>query len=262
MKEMFLEEILAVTRNKVAAQKRHADMNRLREHALEIRQDVESFRLSKALNRKEAVNIIAEIKRASPSKGIINDQINVVETAFKYKHGGAAAISVLTEENYFKGSLDDLREVHRTVDLPILRKDFTVDPFQIYEAATAGADAILLIVAALSSETLGEFQSLAHELGLDVLVEVHTIAELKIALNIGAKLIGINNRDLKTLNVSLDVSRNLIKHRPENVLVIAESGISTREEIDELRSLGYDGFLVGESLMRETTASKLAELAL
>src|SRR5262249_10347201 len=150
--------------------------------------------------------IIAEIKRASPSKGTINDTIDVAETAKTYKSGGACAISVLTEEQFFEGSLDDLRVARDAIDLPILRKDFIVDDFQIYEAAAAGADAILLIVAALGFENLREFQTLARELGLDALVEVHTAAELEIATEIGARLIGVNNRDLRSFDVSLDIS--------------------------------------------------------
>jgi indole-3-glycerol phosphate synthase len=260
MKATFLDEIISVTSSRVKflAKSERDDMA---VRAREVRRKAEALRLSKALEQRARTNIIAEIKRASPSKGVINDKINVAETAKMYEREGACAISVLTEGKYFRGSIDDLRVVRRTVDVPILRKDFTVDEFQIYEAAEAGADAVLLIVAALSSETLREFQSLAHQLGLDALVEVHTLAELAVATTIEAKLIGVNNRDLKTFGVSLDVSRELIKHRPDGSLMIAESGISSREQIDELRSLGFDGFLVGESLMRAGSMGKLKELA-
>jgi indole-3-glycerol phosphate synthase len=255
MKVTFLDEIIAGTRAQVASltQRDRDDMG-LR--AREARNNTEAFCLSKALKQRPRTNIIAEIKRASPSKGVINDKINVAETARMYKDGGACAISVLTEEKYFRGSVDDLRIVRRTVDLPILRKDFTVDEFQIYEAAAAGADAVLLIVAALNVETLAKFQSLANELGLDALVEVHTLDELEIAADIGASLIGINNRDLRTFDVSLDTSRELIKHRPDGALMIAESGISSRDEIDELKGIGYNGFLVGEALMRARNIEK------
>jgi indole-3-glycerol phosphate synthase len=258
MKVTILDEIIAGTRAQVASLM-HSDRDDMVLRAREARNNAEAFRLSKALERQARTKIIAEIKRASPSKGVINDKINVAETTRMYKDGGACAISVLTEEKYFRGSVDDLRIVRRTVDLPILRKDFTVDEFQIYEAAAAGADAVLLIVAALNIETLAKFQSLANELGLDALIEVHTLDELEIAAEIGATLIGINNRDLRTFDVSLNVSRELIKHRPDGALVIAESGISSREQINELRALGFDGFLVGESLMRSAHLEKLRE---
>jgi indole-3-glycerol phosphate synthase len=215
--------------------------------------------LHAALEREDRTNVIAEIKRASPSKGVINDNIDVAEQARNYEQGGACAISVLTEERYFKGSLEDLRKARSVVDLPILRKDFTIDEVQIYEAAAAGADAVLLIVAALTSENLSDFQTLAHALGMDAIVEVHSADELAVATEIEAQIIGVNNRNLKTFSVSLDVSRVLIKQRPENVLMIAESGISSREQIDELRALGFDGFLVGESLMRSGESKQTLE---
>ena len=201
--------------------------------------------------RSDAVNIIAEIKKASPSKGVINDEIDVAAVARNYAASGAAAISVLTEEDFFQGSLDDLRVVKTAVDLPVLRKDFTIDEYQIYEAAAAGADAVLLIVAALDEDELRRFRSIAEdELGMDAIVEVHSAEELEIAKRIGAKIVGVNNRNLKTFEVSLDVSRELIAARPADTLMIAESGLSSRAEIDELRGLGFDGFLIGETLMR------------
>ena len=252
MSETFLQEILRITRDRVESQKRGVDLSELRSSALAIRSAAENHRFRDALSANNGVNIIAEIKRASPSKGIINEHIDVAKVAEKYREGGACAISVLTEEAYFKGSLDDLRTVRKTVDLPILRKDFIVDEFQIYEAAEAGADAILLIVAALTAENLKDFQRLVeNDLGMDALVEVHTLEEMQIAIDIGATIIGINNRDLHSFDVSLDVSRDLIRHRPPNTLMIAESGISSAAEIAELKSLGFDGFLIGETLMRE-----------
>src|SRR5262249_777489 len=159
---------------------------------------------STALSLPNRTNIIAEIKRASPSKGIINDAIDVAQTALTYQKGGACAISVLTEEQYFKGSIDDLKAVHKAVEVPILRKDFIIDEYQIVEAAAAGADAILLIVAGLGFDRLRKFQTLAHDLGLDALVEVHTREEMETATNLGAKLVGVNNRDLRSFNVSLN----------------------------------------------------------
>jgi indole-3-glycerol phosphate synthase len=254
MIETFLDTILSVTRVKVAERRSASDIDELKNTANEACSLRKNYQLSTAMARLDRTNVIAEIKRASPSKGVINDTIDVAKTAMMYERGGAAAISVLTEEQFFKGSLDDLRNVRAATELPILRKDFIVDEFQIYEAAAAGADAILLIVAALNAENLLNFQHLALDLGLDALVEVHTQDELEIAANIGATLIGVNNRNLLTFEVSLDVSQELIKHRPENALMIAESGISKREQIDELKSLGYNGFLVGEALMRAASA--------
>jgi indole-3-glycerol phosphate synthase len=254
MSPTFLDTILSVTREKVAERRSASDIDRLKATAYEFRSQRGKYQLSGAMARTDRTNIIAEIKRASPSKGVINDKIDVAETATMYERGGASAISVLTEEQFFKGSLEDLRRVRAAAGLTILRKDFTVHEFQIYEAAAAGADAILLIVAALTAENLLDFQQLAHDLGLDALVEVHTQDELEIAADVGAKLIGVNNRNLRTFDVSLDVSRELIKRRPENALMIAESGISTREQIKELSNLGYNGFLVGEALMRAASA--------
>jgi indole-3-glycerol phosphate synthase len=257
MNETFLEKILAVTREKVDARRKVVDISELHDEVIAVRENREQFQLSKALSVSDRINIIAEIKRASPSKGIINDRIDVTETATAYKTGGASAISVLTEEQFFKGSLADLKDAREAVDLPILRKDFTVDEYQIYEAGAAGADAILLIVAALTSDVLSELQTLAHELGMDALVEAHTFEELETAASLGASLIGINNRNLRSLDVSLDVSRELIRHRPANAIMIAESGISSRDQINELKQLGFDGFLIGESLMRGAEVERL-----
>ena len=175
MSETFLDKIVAIKREKVERQKSETDIAALKERAFAVRQNAESHRLKTALSRKDRTNIIAEIKRASPSKGVINDTIDVAEVAKSYRDGGAAAISVLTEEDFFKGSLDDLIAVRNAVDLPILRKDFIVDEFQIYESAAAGADAILLIVAVLTAEDLRDFLRLGRDsLGMDAIVEVHT----------------------------------------------------------------------------------------
>ncbi len=256
MTETFLEKIVAKTREKVERQKHGTDLDALRRKAIQTRAYAKPRRLRTALSRSDETNIIAEIKRASPSKGIINSEIDVIGLALQYAAGGAAAISVLTEPEYFRGSLDDLRAVRSAVNLPVLCKDFTVDEFQIYEAAAAGADAILLIVAALPEDDLTSFLRLSQdELGIDALVEVHNPAELEIATKIGAEIIGINNRDLHSLEVSLHVSRRLIVGRPKNALMVAESGISTRDEIDELKGLGFNGFLIGETLMRTGNAT-------
>ncbi|MCD9188162.1 MAG: indole-3-glycerol phosphate synthase TrpC [Pyrinomonadaceae bacterium] len=246
----FLEEIYRSKRLRVTAAKSIRDLDELKVLAIGKRKTAKNHRLRENL-QKDKINIIAEIKRASPSKGVINDKIDVAETARNYESGGACAISVLTEEDRFKGSLDDLETVRKAVGLPILRKDFIFDDFQIYEAAEAGADVILLIAAMLGDEDLQNLHELAeNKLGLDALVEVHTLEELERVKKIGAKIIGINNRDLHSFKVSLDVSRKLIKHAPKDALMITESGISTKDEIVELRNLGFKGFLIGETFMR------------
>ncbi len=247
---MFLSEIIKLKRKRLEKAKAIRDFEQLKKSALEVRKIAKSHRLRENLERN-SINIIAEIKRASPSKGVINDKIDIAETARNYEKGGACAISVLTEEDRFKGSLQDLEIVRQNVSLPILRKDFIFDEFQIYEAAEAGADVILLIAAMLDDEVLLKLHRLAEvDLGLDVLAEVHTPEELNRVEKIGAHIIGVNNRDLQSFTVSLDVSRELIKHAPKDTLIIAESGISTKEEILELRELGFSGFLIGETLMR------------
>lgn len=214
-----------------------------------IKKKTSDYLLRKALS-SPGINIIAEIKRASPSKGIINGSVDVEKLAIEYKNCGACAISVLTEEDKFLGSIVDLKKVREVVDLPILRKDFIFDDFQVYESKQAGADAILLIVAMLDKARLKELYQLADSLGMDVLVEVHTFEEMMIAVEIEAKIIGINNRNLRSFEVSLDVSKNLIRHAPKEVLMVSESGISRKEEILELRSMGFSGFLIGEALMK------------
>jgi indole-3-glycerol phosphate synthase len=204
------------------------------------------------ITRTDRTNIIAEFKRASPSKAWINEKAAPENIAAIYETVGAAAVSVLTEGDFFKGSLDDLKSVKNTTQLPVLRKDFIFDEYQIYESAAFGADAILLIVSVLTKRELIDMQELARENGLATLIEVHDRNELDVALDTGAKVIGVNNRALDTFKTSLDVSREMIKHVPKEIVMIAESGISTREEIKELQDLGYSAFLIGESLMRSS----------
>ena len=201
--------------------------------------------------QKDGINIIAEFKRRSPSKGIIREGANPIEIARAYQAGGAVAMSVLTEEDYFAGSLDDLRQVKSVVYLPVLRKDFIVDEYQVYESAAAGADAILLIVAALDDELLSRLRQLAEdELQMDALVEVHTSDEIKRAAASGAKLIGVNNRDLRTFEVSLETSLRLAREAPAGALLISESGLKSPDDLQRLYEAGYRGFLIGETLMR------------
>lgn len=257
MTETFLDKIFEAKKKRIDKQKQIVNTGELRELALEVRNVSGPHRLLESLQDSGRIAIIAEIKRASPSKGVINDEIDVEMVAKSYERGGACAISVLTEEDFFKGSLDDLRTARQAVDLPILRKDFTFDEFQIYEAAEAGADAILLIAAMLDDEKLQRLHRLAEtDLSMDALVEVHDLDEMERAANIGATLIGVNNRDLHSFAVSLDVSRSLIKLAAKKALVISESGLQTRDEIQELKQLGFSGFLMGETLMKSSDAEK------
>jgi indole-3-glycerol phosphate synthase len=250
MTESILDKIVAVKRMRVDASKEQVSLVELATSAFERRKTAVPNRLSAALRNRESVNIIAEFKRASPSKGVINDSVDVAKLAKAYESAGAAAVSVLTDEDHFCGALGDLKTVRAAVDIPILQKDFFVDEFQIFESAALGADAILLIVGALSIEALLLLQKTADDLGVDVIVEVHDTDELEIALDIGAKIIGVNNRNLKTFDVSLDISREIAKCEPNGALLVSESGISNSMQIAELSSLGYSGFLIGESLMR------------
>jgi indole-3-glycerol phosphate synthase len=248
----FLAEILRRKREDLAELLRVRTEDSIRSHALRVREKAEPNRLGKALGAKTpALNIIAEYKRRSPSKGIIREDLSPADAASIYEEAGACAISVLTEKHFFGGSIDDLLEVRATTPLPVLRKDFVIHPVQILEAAAAGADAVLLIAAVLDDETLRKLRSIAgEELGLDVLVEVHTKEEMDRAANCGAQLIGINNRDLTTFEVSLSTSEALVHYAPENALLISESGLRTGEELSRLRTLGFDGFLIGGSLMQ------------
>ncbi len=210
--------------------------------------------------------IIAEIKKASPSKGLIREDFDVSKLAQSYKAGGAAALSVLTDETYFQGCLLNLELASASVDLPCLRKDFIVDEYQIVEARAHCADAILLIAAALTSEQMRRFAMVAHEHSLDVLVEVHTASELVQVIDIlgnnGADAIGVNNRDLKTFEVRMETALELANRIPASAVRVAESGISTREDIDRLRAAGFQAFLIGESLMRQPDPGKALSVLL
>ena len=257
LNKMFLTEIIELKEKRLEIAKANRDFDELKNSAIAKRENLQKHRLRDAL-QKNQINIIAEIKRASPSKGVINDKIDVAEVARNYENGGACAISVLTEEDRFKGSLEDLKTVRENINLPILRKDFIFDEFQIYEAAEAGADVILLIAAMLDDKDLQNLYRLAEEiLGLDVLVEVHTLEELERVKKSGAKIIGVNNRDLHSFKVSLDVSRELIKSAPKDALMITESGLRTREDLLELKNLGFRGFLIGETLMRSDNPTEM-----
>jgi indole-3-glycerol phosphate synthase len=258
MSRNFLSKILAQKREAVARMKAQSSSDRLRERALEIRKTAAPHRFFQALKSESLrLKIIAEFKRKSPSAGIIRDDRSAEEVARGYERGGACAISVLTDEAYFGGSIADLRAVRSATDLPILRKDFIIDPIQIYETAVAGADAVLLIVAALDDAVLGDLREVAEDqLGLDALVEVHRSEELHRALNAGAKIIGVNNRNLQTFQVSLKTSERLIAEAPHDRIMVSESGLQSAEALHHLHNLGFHGFLIGETLMRATDPEK------
>ncbi len=245
----ILGEILATKRDEVAAAKRALAPEALGAQACACARPVRGLRA--ALEGGEGVRVIAEIKRRSPSKGEIRRDFDPVAIARAYADAGAAALSVLTDERYFGGSLAVLEKVRAVTDLPLLRKDFVIDPYQIDEARVAGADAVLLIVAALDAGELRALAAHARGLGLDVLVEVHDEPELDLALTSGAELIGINNRDLRSFHTDLAVTERLAPRARGRACVIAESGIVGPEDVRRLARAGARGYLVGESLMRE-----------
>lgn len=208
--------------------------------------------LADALGRADRVNIIAEIKQRSPSKGIIRDDFDPIRIADSYNESGAAALSVLAEEDFFGGSLDHLRAIRSRVSTPLLRKDFIFDEYQLYESVSAGADAVLLIVAILENELLSSLIELAGKLNLETLVEVHSADEMKGAIRAGARIIGVNNRDLSTFVVNLETSIDLAQLAPTDAILVSESGIRNGADIRRLKSAGFNAFLVGEHLMRAT----------
>lgn len=248
----FLAEIIESRRVRVAEAKSRRPLEGLRDEAHARRRSAGAHAFHASLAAPSAgFRLIAEFKRASPSKGVIRADLTPVEVARAYAAGGAKAISVLTEEDYFRGSLEDLSAVRESAPLPVLRKDFIFDEYQVYEAAAAGADALLLIVAALDDAALLRLRRLAEdELGMDALVEVHTEGEMLRAGASGARLIGVNNRDLQTFHVTLATSVALARHAPAGALLISESGLHTNEDLHLLQSHGYSAFLVGEALMR------------
>jgi indole-3-glycerol phosphate synthase len=247
----FLAKIIEKKKERLAEAKRLRPLEEVRREALSARAGARRHAFREALADAGRVNVIAEFKRASPSKGEIRGRASAGETARGYERGGAAAVSVLTEEDFFRGSLRDLAEVKESVRLPVLRKDFILEEYQAFESAAAGADALLLIVAALDDATLTRLLALAEdELGLDALVEVHTEEELRRASDAGAQVVGVNNRDLHTFEVSLDTSVRLAALAPRGSLLVSESGLRDAADIARLRACGFGAFLVGEMLMR------------
>ncbi len=208
--------------------------------------------LTKYIKREDKSGIIAEIKRKSPSKGVINAYVSIERTSIGYMQAGASALSILTDKNFFDGTNDDLTTARKYNFCPILRKDFTIDEYQIIEAKSIGADAILLIAAVLKPAELQAFSTLAHGLGLEVLLEVHSEEELKKSLDAGADIIGVNNRDLKTFELSIEVSKGLAHLIPSDVVKISESGIESVQAVLDLKNFGYDGFLMGQNFMQHS----------
>jgi indole-3-glycerol phosphate synthase len=244
----FLDRIVAATRARLAETRRGADLRALERQA---EQHIpRGFRRALLEKSKDSIAVIAELKKASPSKGLIRANFRPAELARELEGAGAAALSVLTDEEFFQGSLDNLRKASAAVNIPCLRKDFIVDEFQLLEARANSADAVLLIVAALLPEELVKLAAATRTRGLDVLCEVHDGNELQRALDAGCDLIGVNARDLRTFKVDLDTALTLAEKIPAGVVRVAESGIHSGEEVARLRSAGYDAFLVGESLMR------------
>ena len=251
----FLSQILAVKRQRLAAARARLTFEQVREQGRACAA-TNTLSFADALSSYSGINLIAEFKRRSPSKGQINGYADPATTALLYESAGAAALSVLTEEDYFAGSMEDLRRAREVSSLPILRKDFIFDEYQVYESALAGASALLLIVAALDDDTLRHLRAISEdELGMTALVEVHTKGELDRAINCGARVIGVNNRDLRTFSVSVVTSLQLARLAPRDTILVSESGL-TPAAVRQLRAAGYRGFLVGESLMRASDPAR------
>ncbi len=248
----ILSEILGRKREVVARLRADPSAQDFHDRAMTMRANANPHALLRALeSNSEGVNVIAEFKRRSPSAGTIRIDLSATEVATRYERGGACAISVLTDEEYFDGSILDLAAIRAIISLPLLRKDFIIDEIQIYEAAVLGADAVLLIVAALNDGTLAKLRATTEDkLGLDAVVEVHTSEELRRALGAGARIIGVNNRDLRTFRTSLETSERLIAEAPKDRVMISESGLQNPKSLRHLRALGFRGFLIGEALMR------------
>jgi indole-3-glycerol phosphate synthase len=244
-----LDQIIAHTQLQVEARKTVADLALLKQQA--AAHTPRGFRSSLQAAAKTGPAIIAEIKKASPSKGLIRADFHPATLAKTFESSGAAALSVLTDEKFFQGSLAYLEQASSVVKIPCLRKDFIVDPFQILEARAYGADAILLIVSAHTDAALGTLRDEAHNMGLDVLCETHDREEMDRATALGFDLIGVNSRDLRTFSVRTEVFAELAERMPKNAVMVAESGIRTAEDIATFRAAGYDAFLIGETLMRQ-----------
>ena len=243
-----LDDLIDATRARLDRVKREVPLADL-ERAIEQRATLEGRPFAEALSRPWT-SVIAEHKRRSPSAGDIRPDGSVTDIVRAYDRGGAAALSILTEERHFGGSLEDLRAARELTDLPILRKDFTIDPYQLYEAKAYGADAVLLVVGSLKTRELAELFGIANDLDLDAIVEVHDEDELESALEIDCDVVGINNRNLEDFSVSLDTTFELLTDVPAGKTVVSESGITERAQIEELERVGVDAVLIGETVMR------------
>jgi indole-3-glycerol phosphate synthase len=250
----ILKKILDVKVDEVAAAKKYQDLASLRrdvETNQQSRTEIRGFEdgLRKKVSNGKA-GVIAEIKKASPSKGVLREDFHPIDIAQSYAKHGAACLSVLTDKHFFQGSPDYLKQARAACSIPVLRKDFIIDPYQIYEARHWGADCVLLIVAALDHGLMAELEACAHELGMDVLVEVHDAEELSKALELKTRLLGINNRNLRTFETSLDTTLNLLERIEPQKLVITESGILSKDDVNKMRDADVHAFLVGEAFMR------------
>ncbi len=255
---MILDEIVTHKKQEVESAKGAVPLAALKER-LGTTGDPQGFQ--QALTQSKHIALIAEIKKASPSAGVICNDFDPVEIAKIYEDSGAAAISVLTDERFFKGTLFSMQKVKEAVSIPVMRKDFIIDSYQIYESCAFGADAVLLIAAILSDDKLGELLSLCRKLGLETLVEAHTAEERDRALKAGAKIIGINNRDLTTFTVDLATTMGLAAGIPQGIPCVSESGIKTREDVQRLQQAGIDAVLVGTTLMAaKDIRAKIEEL--
>jgi indole-3-glycerol phosphate synthase len=261
----ILNKILDVKADEISAAKKHQDLASLRrdvESNKEARAQIRDFETS--LRDKIAAGragVIAEIKKASPSKGVLREDFHPAEIASSYADHGAACLSVLTDERFFQGAPDYLKQARAACSIPALRKDFMIDPYQVYQARAWGADCILLIVAALDHGLMRELEACAHEIGMGVLVEVHDADELDAALRLETALLGINNRNLRTFETTLDTTINLLPRIPESKLVITESAIRTRDDVKRMRDHAVHAFLVGEAFMRaHDPGAELAQL--
>lgn len=258
MKKMILDDIIAYKKTELQEIKSQIKPADIKSRAF----DSEPGRgFAQALSGNGGIRIIAEVKKASPSKGVIREDFDPIEIARTYEDAGASCISVLTDKKFFQGSPDYLRVIRNAVELPLLRKDFIIDDYQIYEARALGADAVLLIAACLDRGQLEDYRGLAGEIGLDALIEAHSYKELDRALLSGGMLIGINNRDLATFSVDLQTTFDLLADIPEDRIVVSESGIKDRADVVRLEKAAVDAVLVGESLLREPDpGKKLKEL--
>ena len=243
----LLATIVAATRRIVEVRQARESIDALERRATAV--TARPGRLLAALSRAGAINVIAECKRRSPSRGVLRADYDPVAIARGYASAGAAAISVVTEPTFFDGALDHLSAVRAAVDVPLLRKDFIISEFQLFEAKASGADAVLLIVAAMAIELLGSLHRRAEDLGLDVLAEVHDEYELERALAIGARIVGVNNRNLRTLDVDVNASERLATAIPRDVVAVSESGLKSADDLRRLHGLGYRAFLIGERFM-------------